>query len=611
MNQVETNADREVRTCLERHQSFALVAGAGSGKTASLIDALHFLRKAHGLSLRQNGQRVACITYTNRAVEVMRSRVRFDELFVISTLHSFMWSGIRRFQPDIREVLRTVRIPVLIEKAREKDNRGNSQEARRARERALELEAQLADIDAPQEFRYTDAVYSDYREGQLGHDDVIAIATHLLKSNEIFREILGWRFPYIFVDEAQDTFSSAIEGLNLLPSERGATLIGYFGDPWQQIYDDRAGAFRAPPGGREITKTENFRCSKSVIRFLNAFRTDVKQYAAGENRGREGSVRICLVRAEQPALPRKRYSEMQIKRTLNQMDQVLADWDWERMDDETRLFLARQMIARRLGFSALNALFTGEFASTRAQEQYESGDHFLLRPLLSAIWPLIIAHQRHSERSVIDLLRTVSPDFALDGPNRDRPLRQMVTEANQALDGLLRHWADGRVRDVLTYCRDRRLCRLSERLREALDRAPRTEEYDDGLHAADKGDWLCDAFLGMGTTEIGPYCDFVNNNTAFSTQHGVKGEQHKNVLVVFDDTEAAWSNYSFTKVLTPATSGQPTPGQLERTRKLAYVCFSRALDNLRILLFTTNPEGAKSELLDRGLFELGQVEIRN
>lgn len=113
----------------------------------------------------------------------------------------------------------------------------------------------------------------------------------------------------------------------------------------------------------------------------------------------------------------------------------------------------------------------------------------------------------------------------------------------------------------------------------------------------------------MPAAEIISYCGFLENNSAYSTQHGVKGEEYKNVIVVYDDIEAAWSNYSFTKLLTPKTAGAPTEGQLQRGKKLAYVCFSRATENLRVVLFTPNPKDAEAELIARGLVVREQVRI--
>ena len=71
---VESEADVSVRQCLDERRSFAMIAGAGSGKsTSSLADALGRIRDIEGVGLRKDGQRIACITFTNRAVEVNQS----------------------------------------------------------------------------------------------------------------------------------------------------------------------------------------------------------------------------------------------------------------------------------------------------------------------------------------------------------------------------------------------------------------------------------------------------------------------------------------------------------------------------------------------------------
>lgn len=606
---IQTDADKKVAACLDEKRSFAVIAGAGSGKTTSLIDALEKIRTDYGSELRKNGQRIACITYTKRAVQVISTRFGYDDLYVVSTLHSLLWGEINAFTKDIRKALRESRIPQLIAKAAEKDNGGQSKEARKARGKVAKLTEELGKLDEVASFRYDDAAYSQYSEGRLNHDDIIEIAGYLLKDKAVFRKAFGFRYPYIFVDEAQDTFPIIVEAFNAVTEGEGLPVLGYFGDPWQQIYEQRAGDFQPPKGGEVITKTENFRCSKNVVAFLNAFRKDVEQYPAGDNKGRQGSVKITLVKAEEPESPRRRYSEQQIDRALQRMDQAIKVWGWSVRHDVIRLFLARQMIARRLGFARLNSLFTGPYASTTAQEDYESGEHFLLKPIVNAVWPLIEANRKGDQRRVIDLLRTIGPAFDIRGKNQDRSLKEMVELSKQVVAGLDEIWANGKLRDVYEYCREKELIRLPERLNEHLARPPRGEEYDEDTHGSEKGDWLCDEYFGMLTTELEPYCDFILENTAFSTQHGVKGEQYSDVLVVFDDIEAAWNNYSFSKLLTPKTSGDPTEGQLRRSKNLAYVCFSRAEENLRILLYTNNPIAAKGELLQQGLFAESDISI--
>ena len=163
--------------------------------------------------------------------------------------------------------------------------------------------------------------------------------------------------------------------------------------------------------------------------------------------------------------------------------------------------------------------------------------------------------------------------------------------------------------DVLRFCREHQLCKISERLSIELDRGPRNEEFGSEEHEQDKGDWLADAFFSMPTSELGPYGAFVSEHTPLSTQHGVKGEEYRNVVVMFDDVEAAWSSYNFAKMLAPRTCGAPTDGQQTRSQKLAYVCFSRAKENLRILLFARNVEEVRQELIERRLFEERQIEL--
>ena len=606
---IETKADAAVKNCLTDKRNFSLVAGAGSGKTTSLIAALQQLRETEGKVLRRDDKRIACITYTNRAVEVISNRLDWDELFRVSTLHQFLWSEVKKLTPNIREALRDHVIPIHIAKKEEDDNGGQSKKAIAARERVASLKSDLDNLDAVSRFEYDDTTFSNYAEGRLNHDDVIDVAAFLISTNDTLRKIIGQKYPYIFVDEAQDTFSNVVDALNKLAGGEGVPIVGYFGDPMQQIYEKRAGSFVGPEGYKPITKEENFRCSCAVIDLLNAFRKDVKQFPAGKNADVKGSVLIKLVRAETPEGPRNRYTEEQIDRALARFDETLGEWEWRDRDGVKHLFLVRQMIARRLGFPKLHQLFTGPYASSRAQEDYEKGEHYLVRPFVTSLHELVQATRAGDTRGVIDILRKTSPAFDPTGYNAQRSLKDMKEFSDVITTQLVKMWDGASLGEILHYCRENQTCRLSDRLIDHLDRESRSEEYDSEQHSSDKGDWLADSFFSMTTSEIGPLVNFVNENTPLSTQHGVKGEEYNDVLVVFDDVEAAWNNYSFTKLLTPGTSGNPTEGQYDRSSKLAYVCFSRAEENLRILLFTPNPEDASKEIIANGLFDESQVSI--
>ena len=74
--------------CIESNKNFVLQGGAGSGKTETLKQLLS------QLNIKYPNKKIACITHTNLAVEEIKSRV--GEGYVIDTIHSFLYSIIKR-----------------------------------------------------------------------------------------------------------------------------------------------------------------------------------------------------------------------------------------------------------------------------------------------------------------------------------------------------------------------------------------------------------------------------------------------------------------------------------------------------------------------------------
>ena len=68
----------EVYGCLERKESFLVEAGAGAGKTYTLVKALHFLMDRYQHILPQRHQKIACITFTNVAKDEIDARNLWD-----------------------------------------------------------------------------------------------------------------------------------------------------------------------------------------------------------------------------------------------------------------------------------------------------------------------------------------------------------------------------------------------------------------------------------------------------------------------------------------------------------------------------------------------------
>lgn len=604
----DTLADLKIKACINRHKNFAVVAGAGSGKTGSLIKALEYIRCKYGKSLRAANQQIACITYTNVAVENIKRRTNLDELFAVSTIHGFLWGLVENYQSDICNTLKDELIPKRILKKQE-DTKGNSKKAKEACEQVARLEHDLNNIHLVPKFSYDDSGRRDYSTGSLSHDDVVDLVSMMILRLPNLQKIIGQKFPYIFIDEAQDTFGNVMEALNQIASEEGLPMIGYFGDPMQQIYEKRAGSFNGPTGYKLIKKTENYRCSTEVIKLLNAIRPDLQQASGSKNV--TGSVEIRLIKAESGEGNRNTYTDDQLSNALKQFDMALAHFQWDNADGIKQLFLTRQMIAHRLGFSKLNQLFTGNYVSQTAEDSFKEGEHFALKPFVDVLIPLVEADKINDHAAVIQILREHSPLLDPEGISKDSTIKTVTEKAQIAINALVAIWPDKTVKEILNVASQHGLVSLSERLAEHLQREARSEVYDKTVHGLEKGDWLMDAFLTHKTNELAAYRKFILNLTPYSTQHGVKGDQFEKVLVVFDDTEANWPNYSFSKWLISITVGkEPTEGQKQKSLNLAYVCFSRAIQDLRIILFTENPTAAKQELISKKLFRDEQITIQ-
>ncbi|CAM5239811.1 hypothetical protein SALBM311S_12394 [Streptomyces alboniger] len=76
-----------VATELEARRSFLVEAGAGAGKTTTLVRALQHLLTHHRADLEAHGRRIACITYTNVAKKKIVERIAADPLVDVDTIH--------------------------------------------------------------------------------------------------------------------------------------------------------------------------------------------------------------------------------------------------------------------------------------------------------------------------------------------------------------------------------------------------------------------------------------------------------------------------------------------------------------------------------------------
>ncbi|MFD3956748.1 3'-5' exonuclease [Streptomyces bacillaris] len=117
-------------------------------------------------------------------------------------------------------------------------------------------------------------------------------------------------------------------------------------------------------------------------------------------------------------------------------------------------------------------------------------------------------------------------------------------------------------------------------------------------------------FRSVNYREVIALRDYVEENTPFSTQHGVKGAEYPRVLAVFG---GGWTQYNFPDMLANFSQRDSLSAQgrrrFERSRNLFYVACSRAQKDL-VLLFTTQLSGSALETLKEWVGGVNIVDVQ-
>jgi DNA helicase II / ATP-dependent DNA helicase PcrA len=164
------------------------------------------------------------------------------------------------------------------------------------------------------------------------------------------------------------------------------------------------------------------------------------------------------------------------------------------------------------------------------------------------------------------------------------------------------------IRQVLKFIKETELLDLDERfhpyLRDGMD-----------VDADDPEFQAVTALLAAPAIQMFGYRRYITNESPFETQQGIKGAQFQRVLVVLDDAESDYNLFSYGKYfgldpLSDTDQENITAGKdsvLSRTRRLFYVCCSRAVRDLAVVFFVPNVPIARGAVIAKGCFEPNDV----
>lgn len=623
--QPDTQADIELRACVEASPpiSFNMVAGAGSGKTTSLIKGLTSVLAIHGERLRLRRQKIACITYTEVAAGEIWADVANNPLVQVSTIHSFLWSVVRHFQTDIAGWVATKLDKRIAELQEAVANYGPrvQQKTKDKNQRDIErYQQQRAMIDQVKLYSY--GTGSNYPNGILGHSDIIQMVPELVLERPLMRALIAQQFPFIFVDESQDTFPIVVDALKAIQQQEAARFcLGFFGDPMQRIYPTGIGPIALGEGWREISKPENFRAPLSVLAVANAIRRDGdalvqvggrKIRVGDDDIAVDGTARFFVLPADEQRTERVAAVRRWVA-NANADDQWLPDAP---ADAVKMLVIVHRMAATRLGFSNLYGALNDK-APESFKMGFLDGSLWPARPFVSFIAPLAQAVADSREFDAVQLIRQHSPLLAksnlagVDMAERLATLRQLA----QQICAHLAPNSHASVRDVIAVVRDSGLLELDPRfafyLQGGGQAAPALDDAaDDGEDGNAAEVDAVNAFLACPAREIFPYLNYVAEASPFSTQQGVKGAEFDRVLTVLDDEEGTHVQFSYEKYfgIKPLSDrdkkalDEAKEISVDRTRRLFYVCCTRARQDLVVVFFVPNPDESLAQIRQMDIF---------
>lgn len=607
-NNIDAQIDETLEKCVlsTPRKSFFLFAGAGSGKTYSLVLLLKKIRNGIGENLLLQGKNVAVITFTNAATNEIVNRLDYSPIFHVSTIHSFVWNVIQYYQTDIRKFYcqhiqeDIVELGAKLDKAKNKTAKTYLSNIEK-----LELKKeQLEKAKAIEKFVYNPNG-SNPEHNALKHAEVIRIAAQMIMEIPMLQRIIAQQYPILLIDESQDTKKELVDAFFEIQKNFGDIFtLGLLGDQKQRIYADGKENMESflPDGWEKPVKRMNYRSAKRIIQLANTIGMDIDIHA--EQTPREdvddGFVRLFVVQQHDDI--NKDEVETTIMRMMSEHTQD-DKWSGEGADVKI-LTLEHMMAARRLGFNCFYAPFS---KVSKYQMTLLQGSVSEIEFLTKVVLPMAES-MKGDGRIALEILKGNSP--LLKGEQTEKPyeLYLRCREGAKRIADIVNGNATIRciVNEILKF----QLLSIPDVVRQAYLLKP--SDLDDNTEA-DLRAWV--EVMDLSVDMVQSYGDYVNHRSRFDTHQGVKGLEFDRVMVIIDDSEINGRLFSYDKLFgVKELSDKDRENQengkettIERTQRLFYVTCTRAKNSLAVVMYTDNPDGVKANAIKKKWFNEDEI----
>ena len=609
-NNIDLQVDETLEKCIlsTPRKSFFLFAGAGSGKTYSLVLLLKKIHNSIGKDLLLQGKNVAVITFTNAATDEIINRLDYSPIFHISTIHSFVWEVIKYYQSDIKRLYCSYieeDLKALEKKIKETKNKTTKTYLSSVEKLEYQKE-RLAKAQTIEKFVYNPNG-SNPEYNALRHAEVIRISARMIIESRMLQRIIAQRYPILLIDESQDTKKELVDVF--FEIQRNFTdifTLGLLGDQKQRIYADGKENIEdsIPTEWEKPVKRMHYRCAKRIIQLANDIGKDIDINA--EQRPREdandGFVRLFIIQQRDGL--NKDEIEQNVMRIMSEQTR---DEKWAAIDADVKvLTLEHMMAARRLGFSSF---FAPLYKVSKYQMTFLQGTVSEIEFFTKEILP-IAESIKEDGRIALEILKKHSP--LLSGQDTKNPYELYLKCREEAIKVANLVNENETIRVVVDEIIKSQLLIVPDVVKQAYMLNPSDIEdiVEEDIRA-----WV--EVMDLPINMVRSYDDYVNHRSQFDTHQGVKGLEFDRVMVIIDDSEIRGFLFSYDKLfgvkdlsdadLKNKENGKET--SIERTQRLFYVTCTRAKNSLAVVMYTNNSEGVKTETIKKGWFEESEIIV--
>lgn len=290
---LESLNNEQLEAVLSNDNEIMLVAGAGTGKTNTIVKKIIYLIKEQ----RVIPYNILAVTFTNKAVREIRERVNNSLCtnhsgVVVNTFHQLAKSILDK--DDNYQLLGYRSLKILEDEGREKilDKIIKFNDMyNRVNEFNKTIKGLLIDFNAKKNNRYIESSNKEYEElfkqlyyayvlevfanGYIELDDLVNLVIVLLERYPEIRKEVSSAFDYIFVDEYQDVNKEQYKLIKLLKNKNKVLIVG---DEDQAIYGWRGSNskyfrdFQSEyPDCRVIKLERNYRSTQQILNLADGF----------------------------------------------------------------------------------------------------------------------------------------------------------------------------------------------------------------------------------------------------------------------------------------------------------------------------------------------------